>query len=77
MKENNVESSHENSLEKLSQEFGPDNEMSIRAVYREERLKLEKDARVTSFIPILACKATREAIKQKGHVIQPFSGHGP
>lgn len=66
MKKNDLDSAHENSLDRLVQEFGPDKEMSIRAVYREERLKLEKDAKVTSFIPILACKATREAIKQKG-----------
>jgi hypothetical protein len=66
MKTNDVDSAHENSIDRLIQEFGPDNKMSIRTVYREERLKLEKDARVTSFIPILACKAAREAIKQKG-----------
>jgi hypothetical protein len=66
MKRNDVESSHENSLEKLFQEFGLDNERSIRTVYQEERKRLEKDARVTSFIPILACNATREAINKRG-----------
>ena len=66
MNENDVDSAHENSLDSLLQEFGPDNETFIRAVYQGERAKLEKDASVTSFIPILACNATREAIQKMG-----------
>jgi hypothetical protein len=65
MKMDDTESAHGSHLAKLCQEYGPDNELLIREVYREERNRLEKDASVTSFIPILACKATRKAIKNR------------
>ena len=66
MKINDSESAHANSLNTLLEEFGPSNEASIRKLYNEERHKLENNAHVTSFIPMLACNAAREAIKKMG-----------
>jgi hypothetical protein len=65
MKINDIESAHANSINTLIEEFGPGNEMSIRKLYQAERLKLENNAHVTSFIPMLAYNATRVAMDKR------------
>jgi hypothetical protein len=65
MKTDDIESAHANSLITLIEEFGPGDEMSIRKLYQAERLKLENNAHVTSFIPILAYNATRVVMNKR------------
>ncbi len=62
-KHNDVNSAHEHSIEKLIKEFGMECETLVRATYREQKLKLETNARVLLYVPMLACNAARETLR--------------
>lgn len=56
---------HENSIRQLIGLFGENNETMVRTTYEKQRKRLEKEANVHVFVPILACRATVEVLKKK------------
>lgn len=56
---------HENSVRQLIVLFGENNETMVRTTYDKQRKRLEKEASVHLFVPILACRATVEVLKKK------------
>jgi hypothetical protein len=59
-----ITDAHDNSIRQLIGEFGQKNETIVRATYDEQRKRLEKEAIVNIFVPILACRATLEVLQQ-------------
>lgn len=60
---NMVGSKHEEGVKKLIEEFGSERETEIRTTYREQMEKLERDATVFLYIPILALNAVRRILQ--------------
>jgi hypothetical protein len=50
-------------IKQLVQQFGAEREREIRSVYRAYRLELQRGARVSSFVPILAFSEAKRALK--------------
>jgi hypothetical protein len=61
-----ISAAHENSIRQLITEFGDSSETLVRATYEKQRERLEKEARVHLFAPILACRAAREVLRRTG-----------
>ena len=66
MKTQEISAAHENSIRLLLEEFGDISEITVRTTYENQRERLEKEARIYLFIPILACKVTREVLQEVG-----------
>jgi hypothetical protein len=64
LKNSELNAAHENSILQLVEEFGKNHSRIICTTYNEQRKKLEKEASVLLFVPILACNATRELLQR-------------
>jgi len=64
MKYNDVNSTHQHTIERLIREFGTECETVVRNTYREQKLRLERNASILLYVPILASNAAREMLKQ-------------
>lgn len=63
MIELSLESQHETNIAKLVNEFGQDKELEIDKLYRKECELLKKEAKITTFVPLLAYKHTRDILR--------------
>ena len=58
-------SEHEDCIKRLVEEFGPEREAEIRAIYQENIRNLEIDARILLYLPVLALNSSRKTLKAK------------
>jgi hypothetical protein len=68
-----IGAAHEHSIRQLLEEFGEHNANLIEATYYEQKKKLEQEATVLVFVPLLACNAARKALQKQDHPLYESS----